>query len=60
MKTLKAIANFSLNGVVYEPNDDVQVNTFEEVVRLNEKGFIEPLTAKDLQTIEKQLKKKED
>ena len=49
MKTIKAIKNFSLNGVFYEPNDEVKVVSKEQLITLNEKGFIEPLTPKEIQ-----------
>jgi len=53
MKSVKAIKSFSLNGVFYDENDDVNVQTKEQLVYLNEKGFIEPQTAKDIQNFGK-------
>lgn len=58
MKEIKAKATFSLNGVIYEKGDVINTKDINEIIRLNEKGFIEPLTPKDIQTIEKNLKEK--
>lgn len=57
MITLKAIKDFSLNGVFYEEGDEVVIDSIKDVVRLNEKGFIEPLNAKDIQNIKKELER---
>lgn len=45
----KATEDFVLNGIAYEKDDEVNVKTKEELVKLNEKGFIEPLTLKQIQ-----------
>lgn len=55
MKAIKATKNFTLNGVPYEKGDDVEINDIKEVVKLNEAGFINPLNAKDLYNIKKEL-----
>lgn len=57
-----AYENFNLNGVFYEKGDEVKNLTKEQVTVLNEKGFIEPLTPKQLQEFgeEKKIKIKED
>ena len=48
-----AKSNFSLNGIFYEAGDEVKVNNKEELIRLNEKGFINPLTSKEIQNFGK-------
>lgn len=62
MKSIKASQTFSLDGVIYEKGDEVKVNNVELLVRLNEKGFIEPLKAKEIQNFAKEIKepKKEE
>ena len=47
---IKAKMEFFFKGVFYEKGDEVtNVENFEELNRLNEKGFIEPLTIKQIQ-----------
>lgn len=58
MKSIKAKKDFTLNGVEYIKGDDIEVNNIQEVVKLNEKGLIEPLSRKDIVLIQRQLKKK--
>lgn len=55
---MKAIAktNFNLNGVFYDKGDEVEVKNKEQLIKLNEKGFIEPLTAKEIQNWGKEEK----
>ena len=53
MKPYKARINFSLNGIYYDAGDEVNITTKEQLIRLNEKGFIEPQTAKDIQNFDK-------
>lgn len=60
MKEIKAVTNFTLNGVYYEKGDIVKVETIEDLIKLNEKGFIEPLTAKEIQNFGKKPKKEEE
>ena len=54
MKSVKAIKNFSLNGVYYEEGNDVNITTKEQLVKLIENGFIEPLTPKQIQDFDKE------
>lgn len=49
----KAKTNFNLNGIFYEKGDDVQVESKEQLVKLNELGFINPLSAKEIQNFGK-------
>lgn len=57
MKSIKATKNFSLNGVFYEKGNEVKIENIRDLVRLNEKGFINPLSAKDLQDYKIELEK---
>ena len=52
---MKPIAkmDFSLNGVFYSKGDEVDTKNIDEIVKLNEKGFIEPLTMKQIQEMVK-------
>lgn len=62
MKSIIAKKDFTLNGVAYEKGDEVRVKDKSELVSLNEKGFIEPLTLKQIQNFGKEPKenKKEE
>lgn len=57
---MKLIANqtFVLNDEYYFENDEVKVNDFDTIVRLNEKGFIKPLTLKELVELKKDIQSK--
>lgn len=55
---IKATKNFTLNGIAYEKGDVVEVKTKEDLIKLNEKGFIEPLTLKQIQNFGKVEPKK--
>lgn len=50
----KAQCDFVFNGVAYEKGDEVKVETKEQLIKLNEKGFIEPLTLKQIQNFKKE------
>ena len=58
MKPIKAKVLCSYKGTWYEAGDEIKVETKEELVKLNEKGFIEPLTFKDIQNFGKEEPKK--
>lgn len=58
MKPIKAKVLCSYKGTWYEAGDEIKVETKEDLVNLNEKGFIEPLTFKDIQNFEKEESKK--
>lgn len=58
MKIVKALKEFTFKGAYYEKGDDVKVETLEELVKLNEKGFITPQTLKDYQNFGKEDKSK--
>lgn len=48
MKPIAKI-NCQLNGIFYDKGDEIEVNNIEQLRKLNEKGFIEPLTQKQIQ-----------
>ena len=58
MKSIKAKVLCSYKGTWYEAGDEIKVETKEDLVKLNEKGFIEPLTFKDIQNFGKEEPKK--
>ena len=55
MKPLKAKRDFTLNNIDYFIGDKVELNNINEIIKLNEKGFIEHLTRKDISLIRKEL-----
>ena len=58
MKKVIAKIDFTANGKQYVVGDEIEDLTYEQVVKLNEKGFIEPLEYRDLVLIERELNKK--
>lgn len=55
---MKAKIDFILNGKFYEENKKIELDgiKFEEVIKLNEKGYIYPLTTKELYEIKEKIK----
>ena len=53
MKPIKARVLCSYKGAWYEAGNEIKVETKEDLVKLNEKGFIEPITFKDIQNFGK-------
>ena len=58
---MKLIAqrDFILNGEYYFENDEIEPNkigTIQDISRLNENGFIKPLSLKELVKLEQELK----
>ena len=55
---MKAKIDFILNGKFYEENKKIELDAikFEEVIKLNEKGYIYPLTTKELYEIKEKIK----
>lgn len=54
---MKLIAkqDFSINGTIfYTKGDEVKVDTKEQLRKLNERGFIEPLTQKQIDNFGKE------
>ena len=48
---MKPIAKIDcqLNGIFYTKGDEIKVDNQEQLQKLNERGFIEPLTQKQIQ-----------
>jgi hypothetical protein len=55
MKSIKAKKDFTLNNVDYFVGDEVKTKDISEIIRLNEKGFIEPLSRKEITLIQREL-----
>lgn len=55
MKKVIAKIDFSANGIFYIKGDEIKDLTYEQIVKLNEEGFIEPLEYKDLVLIKREL-----
>ena len=45
----KAKIDCQINGIFYEKGETIKVNNEQQLIKLNEKGFIEPMTAKQIQ-----------
>ena len=56
MKKIIAKIDFTSNIGDYIAGDEISGLTYEQIVKLNEQGFIEPLAYKDLILIERELK----
>lgn len=54
---MKLIAkkDFSIDSNFYAVGDEVYCKDFNKIVKLNEKGFIKPLSTKELFKIKKEL-----
>lgn len=48
---MKAIAKIdcNINGKYYSKGEEIFINSTEQLYKLNELGFIEPMTAKEIQ-----------
>ena len=57
MKKIIAKVDFSANDKQYIKGDEIDGLNYKQIVRLNEKGFIEPLEYKDLVLIKRELDK---
>ena len=60
MKKVIARIDFTANDKSYIVGDEIKDLTYEQIVKLNEKGFIEPLEYKDLVLIKRELEKKKE
>lgn len=60
MKKVIAKVDFTTNNDNYIAGDEIKGLTYEQIVKLNEKGFIEPLEYKDLVLIKRELDKKKE
>ncbi len=56
MKKIIAKVDFTSNIGDFIAGDELSNLTYEQIVKLNEKGYIEPLTYKDLVLIKRELK----
>lgn len=56
MKKIIAKIDFTSNIGNFIAGDEITGLTYNQVVKLNEKGFIEPLDFRDLVLIERELK----
>ena len=59
MKKIIARIDFTANEKSYIQGDEIVGLTYEQIVKLNQQGFIEPLEYKDLVLIERELKENE-
>ena len=59
MKKIIARIDFTANEKSYIKGDEIDGLTYEQIVKLNQQGFIEPLEYKDLVLIERELKENE-
>ena len=57
MKKVIAKIDFIANGKQYIQGDEIDNLNYNQIVKLNEKGFIEPLEYKDLVLIKRELEK---
>lgn len=55
MKKIIAKVDFTTNIGDYIAGDEITGLSYEQIVKLNEQGFIEPLTFKDLVLIKREL-----
>ena len=48
IKKVIVAKSFSANGKFYLAGDELKDLSFEQIIKLNEKGFIEPLALEDI------------
>lgn len=60
MKKVIAKTDFTIGNNKYIKGDEINGLNMQQIVKLNEKGFIEPLYYKDLVLIERELNKKKE
>ena len=60
MKKVIAKIDFIANDTQYIKGDEITGLTYEQIVKLNEKGFIEPLDYRDLVLIKRELENKKN
>ena len=58
MKKIIAKIDFIANNKGYIKGDEIDGLNYNQIVKLNEKGFIEPLDFKDLVLIKRELENK--
>ena len=57
MKKIIAKTDFTTNNNNYVVGDEISNLSYNQIVKLNERGFIEPLEYKDLVLIKRELEK---
>lgn len=60
MKKVIAKKDFSINGVSYITGDEIKITDVEKITKLNELGYIEPLSYKELVMIGREVKKEKE
>ena len=60
MDKIIAKLDIKINGVNYLKGEVIKVENIEQVYKLGEMGYIEPLTHKDLVLIERELKEEQN
>lgn len=60
MTKIIAKVDFTTNNEQYIVGDEINNLSYKQIVKLNEKGFIEPLSYKDLVLIKRELEKKKE
>lgn len=58
MKPIKAKKDLFYKETFYAVGDIIKIQTKEDLIKLNEKGFIEPLTLKEIQEFGKEEPKR--
>ena len=57
MTKVIAKIDFIANDTQYIKGDEIEGLNYDQIIKLNEKGFIEPLTYRDLVLIKRELEK---
>ena len=57
MVKIIAKIDFTANGEYYIKGDELKNLTYEQIIKLNEQGFIEPLEYRDLVLAKRELEK---
>ena len=57
MKKIIAKVDFTANDKQYIIGDEIEGLDYNQIIKLNEKGFIEPLEYRDLVLIKRELEK---
>ena len=60
MKDIIAKKDFSFDGEIYIEGDEIEIKDIGKIKELNEKGFIQPLTLKEIVILERELKKNKE
>lgn len=60
MKKVIAKKDFVLNNNKYIVGDEIEILDIEKIAKLNEMGYIEPLSYRDLVLIDREIKKEKE